>query len=379
MDELFRQELDPKRIPLAVRRRPTSIAQIRGHEALTGNDGVIRRSIEGLSPFALVLAGPPGVGKTTLGSLMATERRARFVSLSATTLSVKDIKELAANGQRLRELGEIEPVCFIDEIHRLSRTQQDVLLHPVEDGSFSLVGATTENQFVTLSPALLSRVEVVRLSPLSDGTLDELIRSAVRDEEMEIGDDVVESIVAHANGDARAALRMLERAIGAIPRHQGVMPRIERVPYIPEAIGIDRSSHYEMTSALIKSMRASDAAGAIDWLAHLLVAGEDPRFVARRLCIFAAEDVGPDVPDALLFADATYSTVERIGMPEARIVLAAAVLRLSEAPKSRRAIDAIDLAMTRAATSQRQQVPPHLRGSITQIEARYHGSPSQPE
>jgi len=376
MDDLFRQELDPRRIPLAVRLRPTSLDSVRGHEDLTGADGPLRRCIEGLAPFAMVLAGPPGVGKTTIGSLLASERKARFVPLSATTLGVKDIKELAVSGQRLRELGEIEPVCFIDEIHRLTRTQQDALLHPVEEGAFSLVGATTENPYVTLSPALLSRIEVVRLGPLPDEVLGDLIRNAADTEGMAIDASAVQQIIDHANGDARSALRILERAIIDTPKRPGGVPVIERLGSLPESVGIDRSSHYEMASALIKSMRASDTAGAIDWLAHLLVAGEDPRFIARRLVIFAAEDIGPDDPDALHYSDAAYSTVERIGMPEARIVLAATVLRLCEAPKSRRVIDAIDEAMARAAKSQRQPVPQHLRGSITGIEERYQSRPS---
>jgi putative ATPase len=228
MDDLFRQELDPRRIPLAVRLRPTSLDSVRGHEDLTGADGPLRRYIEGLAPFAMVLAGPPGVGKTTIGSLLASERKARFVPLSATTLGVKDIKELAVSGQRLRELGEIEPVCFIDEIHRLTRTQQDALLHPVEEGAFSLVGATTENPYVTLSPALLSRIEVVRLGPLPDEVLGDLIRNAADTEGMAIDASAVQQIIDHANGDARSALRILERAIIDTPKRPGGVPVIER-------------------------------------------------------------------------------------------------------------------------------------------------------
>lgn len=370
MDELFRQELDPQRIPLAARMRPTSLNEVRGHEEVCGPNGVLQRIISGLAPFALVLAGPPGVGKTTIGTLLAAERKARFVQMSATTLSVKEIKELASNGQRLRDLGETEPVCFIDEIHRLSRVQQDALLKPVEEGQFSLIGATTENPYVSLSPALLSRVEVVRLKPLDDQVIKALLLDAVAAEAFSISEDAVATIIAHANGDARSALGILQRSIEAT-RRNGDSSHIESLPSLPESIGIDRSSHYEMTSALIKSMRASDPVAAINWLSHLLVAGEDPRFIARRLVIFAAEDIGPDHLESLLYANATFASVERVGMPEARIVLAAAVLQLSEAPKSRRAIDAIDAAMVQAAATQRVQVPEHLRGSITSIEGRY--------
>ena len=370
MDELFRQELDPRRVPLAARMRPTSLSEVRGHDDLRGTDGVLRRIIDGLTPFALVLAGPPGVGKTTIGSLLATERKARFIQLSATTLGVKDIKELASNGQRLRDLGETEPVCFIDEIHRLSRVQQDALLNPVEEGHFSLIGATTENPYVSLSPALLSRIEVIRLAALDDQVMRTLLLDALATEALSISDEAIGTIITHANGDARSALGILQRAIEAT-RRNGESRHIESLPSLPESVGIDRSSHYEMTSALIKSMRASDTAGAIDWLSRLLVAGEDPRFIARRLVIFAAEDIGPDHLDSLLYANTTFTSVERIGMPEARIVRAATVLHLSEAPKSRRAIDAIDAAMLRAAASQRVPVPEHLRGSITHIEGRY--------
>ncbi|MGC9155334.1 MAG: AAA family ATPase [Ferrimicrobium sp.] len=370
MDELFHQELDPHRLPLAVRMRPTSLDQVRGHTALHGADGVLTRIVKAQTPFALVLAGPPGVGKTTIGSLIAAERRATFIPLSATTLGVKDIKELALDGQRRRNVGEMEPVCFIDEIHRLSRTQQDALLKPVEEGYFSLIGATTENPYVALSPALLSRIEVVRLAPLADEVLRALILDAAAMEEASIDDEVTAAIISHANGDARSALGMLQRAI-EVANNRGQSHHITSLPSPPESVGIDQSSHYEMTSALIKSMRASDATHAIDWLARLLVAGEDPRFIARRLVIFAAEDVGPDNLATLLYANAALTSAEKIGMPEARIILAAVVLRLTEAPKSRRAIDAIDAAMRNVATTQRATVPEHLRGTIAHIEARY--------
>ncbi len=375
MDGLF--SLDRK--PLAARIRPGSISGLHGHEDLLGSGGPIERLIASKRTVAAVFAGPPGIGKTTLAHIVADRRNAEFVALSATTAGVRDIKEISARGLARLRSGDGELVVFIDEIHRFSRTQQDALLAPTEEGAFSLLGATTENPYATLSPALLSRITVIRMGALSAGGIAEIVIAGANEEGMTIPDDVVQEIASRSSGDARKALQIVE-ALAIVARDDPerrlldpvpVLPAdLENLPEIPSA-GIDRSLHYELTSALIKSLRASDAAGSLHFLARLIVAGEDPRFIARRLAIFAAEDVGLADPQALIIAGHALAIVAQIGMPEGRIVLAEAAIYLAGAPKSRSVIELIDAAVAEASHAQREPVPDHLRGTITAIEGRY--------
>lgn len=327
----------------------------------------------------MILGGPPGVGKTSLARLVANEMDAYFTELSATTAGVKDIKDAASSAKRRREVGDGETLCFIDEIHRFSRTQQDALLAPVEEGSFTLLGATTENPYVTLSPALLSRVTVLRLGPLREDDLVVILKRAAPFEKVLISDELAREIARRSHGDARRSLGVLE-AVSARKRISLSMPPSTQLELdqtdIDEADfehlrGNDKSSHYELTSALIKSMRASDTEAAMYYLARLLVAGEPPQFIARRLAIFASEDVGPVNNQALAVANATYSLIEKVGMPEGRIILSHAVLYLSTSTKSRLAKDSIEAAIEVANLSQSAGVPAHLRGTISEIESSY--------
>ncbi len=375
MDGLF--SLD--RRPLAARIRPETLPGFRGHEELLGAGGPVDRLISSKRTVAAVLAGPPGIGKTTLARIIAARREAEFVALPATTAGVRDIKEMAARGSARLRSGEGELVVFVDEIHRFSRTQQDALLGPTEEGSFSLLGATTENPYATLSPALLSRITVIRMRALSPEGIAGIVAAGAAEEDLAIPEEVVRKIVTRSSGDARKALQILE-ALGVQARNDTKRRLASPAPVLPEDLeqlleipsaGIDESLHYELTSALIKSLRASDAAGALHYLARLVVAGEDPRFIARRLAIFAAEDVGLADPQALPIAGHALGVVSQIGMPEGRIVLAEAALYLAQAPKSRTVIELIDAAISEASQRQREPVPEHLRGTITSIEGRY--------
>lgn len=385
MESLFDSPSPHATAPLAARSRPLRLSDVVGHDSLLAPSGVLRQLILTGRNFAMVLGGPPGVGKTSLARLVASEMVAYFMELSATTAGVKDIKDAASSAKRRREIGDGETLCFIDEIHRFSRTQQDALLAPVEEGSFSLLGATTENPYVTLSPALLSRVTVVRLNPLREDELVVILQRAAPFEKVVVSDGLAREIALRSHGDARRSLGVLEAvsarkriSLGVSPSTQLELDETDMDDADFEHLrGNDKSTHYELTSALIKSMRASDTEGAMYYLARLLVAGEPPQFIARRLAIFASEDVGPANNQALAVANATYSLVEKVGMPESRIILSHAVLYLSSSVKSRLAKESIEAALGVANLSQSAGVPAHLRGTISEIESSYlRGRPS---
>ena len=374
--------------PLAVRMRPRSLAEVAGQEHLLGEGSPLRRLVEPAdaasgraAPSSVVLWGPPGTGKTTLAYLVATASGRRFVELSGVTSGVKDVRAVVDDARRRLATGGQETVLFIDEVHRFSSTQQDALLPSVENRWVTLVAATTENPSFSVVSPLLSRSLLLTLRPLTDAHVRSLIGRAVSDERglagtVELAPDAEDHLVRLAGGDARQALTILEAAAGAAleagpagaraGREAGPvtvgLAVVERAVDVA-AVRYDRSGdqHYDVASAFIKSMRGSDVDAALHYLARMVVAGEDPRFIARRVVIAAAEEVGMADPSALQTAVAAAEAVALIGMPEARIVLAEAVVHVATAPKSNAAYAAIDAAIADVRAGRSGLVPAHLR------------------
>ncbi|MCL2091409.1 MAG: replication-associated recombination protein A [Micrococcales bacterium] len=381
--------VDPARAPLAVRMRPADVAEVAGQAHLLVPGSPLRRLLEPLQPGSLdatgppslLLWGPPGTGKTTLAYLVAHGSGRRFVELSAVTAGVKDLRAALEDARRLLARSGTETVLFIDEVHRFSRTQQDALLPAVENRWVTLVAATTENPSFSVVAPLLSRSLLLTLHPLTDADVAALVRRAVTDERglagaVTLDDAACDHIVRLAGGDARRALTVLEAAAGAVLRHgaSGSAPAVtttdvERAVDVA-AVRYDRAGdqHYDVVSAFIKSMRGSDVDAALHYLARMLAAGEDPRFVARRIVIAAAEDVGMADPSALQTAVAAAQAVALLGMPEARIVLAEAVVHLATAPKSNAAYLGVDKALADVRAGRIGTVPAHLR------DAHYAGA-----
>jgi putative ATPase len=374
-------EIDP-RAPLAERMRPRSLDEVEGQPALVGERGALRALANAGELPSLILWGPPGSGKTTLARLLARTRGTRFEALSAVLAGVKEIRAAAERARRERR-GGVRTILFLDEIHRLNRAQQDVLLPHVEDGTLVLVGATTENPSFEVNAPLLSRCRVFTLARLEEAELRSLVERALRDEERGLGSrglalapEALSAIVELADGDARRALNLLEAAAtlhGQQAGRSGAIP----VECVREAAGRrvflhdrDREEHYNVASAFIKSLRASDPDAALYYLARLLAAGDDPLFAARRLIVFASEDVGNADPAALPLATATFLAVERIGMPEGRIPLAQAVTYLACAPKSNASYRAIGRALACVEEKGSLPVPLHLRNPTTPLMKR---------
>ncbi|MGE0296157.1 replication-associated recombination protein A [Pseudonocardia sp.] len=355
--------------PLAVRMRPRTLDEVVGQAHLLKPGAPLRRLVEGGAPASVLLYGPPGTGKTTLARLIAGTGR-RFVALSALSAGVKELRAVIEDARRrLDRLGE-PTVLFIDEVHRFSKTQQDALLGAVEDRVVLLVAATTENPSFSVVAPLLSRSLVLRLEPLDNDEVRTLLRRAVGephglDGAVEIAPDAEDALVRLSGGDARRALTALEAAADGVLAQDGRtvdVAAVERA--VTEAtVRYDRAGdqHYDVISAFIKSIRGSDPDAALHYLARMIVAGEDPRFIARRLVVHASEDVGLADPAALPVAVAAAQTVQLIGMPEARLALAQATLHLATAPKSNAVIAGIDAAMADVRAGATGTVPPHLR------------------
>lgn len=358
--------------PLAERLRPQKLDDYIGQEHLVGKSGVFRRFIESKNVPSFILWGPPGVGKTTLAKIVATELERPFYTLSAVTSGVKEVREVIETAKRQQFFSSATPLLFIDEIHRFNKSQQDSLLGAVEKGEVVLIGATTENPSFEVITPLLSRCQVYILKSMDDNQLMQLLnRALTTDSELKKREIVVEQTEAlfrFAGGDARKLLNILDIIIGAtegkiVLNNQTVTDALQQNIALYDKNG---EQHYDVISAFIKSVRGSDPNAAIYYLARMLAGGEEPRFIARRLVILASEDIGLANPNALLLANACFDTVHKIGMPEARITLAETTIYLATSPKSNSAYMAINeaLAFVGHDTTARP-VPLHLRNAVT--------------
>ncbi len=367
-------EFNPK-APLAVRMRPQTLDEVLGQQHLLGPGAPLRRLVQGGAPSSMLLYGPPGTGKTTLATLVAGATGRRFSQLSAVSAGVKEVRAVIDEARRsLRTTGE-QTVLFIDEVHRFSKTQQDSLLGAVEDRTVILIAATTENPFFSVVSPLLSRSLILQLQPLGDADIVSLLQRAVADERGLAGnasltEDALAHLVALAGGDARRSLTALEAAADSVldAAQEGAIPAVIDLETVERAVNraavrYDKSGdqHYDVTSAFIKSIRGSDVDAALHYLARMIEAGEDPRFIARRLMIHASEDIGMADPTALQTAVAAAQVVQLVGLPEARIALAQATIHLATTAKSGAVIAAIDAAMADVRAGKTGSVPPHLR------------------
>ena len=375
--EHARRGIEARHAPLAARMRPRTLAEFAGQRHLLGEGRILRRALDAGQVPSMVLWGPPGVGKTTLARLIAGMTESHFIALSAVTSGVADLRK-AVDEAREAQLAGRGTVLFIDEVHRFNKAQQDAILPHVENGTVTLIGATTENPSFEVISALLSRTRVLTLKPLADDELDAVVRAALSDRERGLGganaaldDDALRFLLDAAGGDARVALNAVELAAEvAQPDADGVR-RVDRA-LMEEALQrrapqYDKGgeNHYDVISAFIKSMRASDPDAAVYWLARMLEAGEDPLFIARRIVIAAAEDVGMADPQALPVAVAAQEAVRFVGLPEGAIPLAQAAVYLATAPKSNASYVALNRALEEARTGRPHPVPLHLRNAPT--------------
>lgn len=345
------------RSPLAARMRPASIDDVIGQDHLCAPGAPLRRLIEADAVSSVILWGPPGTGKTTIAELIASGTRRAFERLSAVTAGVKDVREVIERAQSRLAIDGRSTVVFVDEIHRFTSVQQDALLHAVETGLVSLVGATTENPAFSVNPALRSRSSVFALSAVTADDVEKVLRRAADAEGIAVDDAALSIIADRCTGDVRQALTALEVA-AAVAGGERVTAQHAEAALAVAVSRLGRDDHYDVVSCFIKSMRASETDVALHWLARMLESGEDPRFVARRMIIFASEDVGNADPSSLLVAVAAAEALDRVGLPEASLNLAHAVVHLSRAPKSRAVTDAMGAALDDVRSGRTGAAPP---------------------
>ena len=364
--DLFEAGLEERlrsRGPLASRLRPATLDDVVGQDHLLGPRGALRALVEARKLTSVILWGPAGTGKTTIARLLAEAVGAAFESLSATSAGVKDVREAAERARRRLAESGVPTVMLLDEVHRFSKSQQDALLPSVEDGTLTLVGATTENPFFEVNGPLLSRSTLFRLEPLDRHALATLLDRGLDAEGGAIEQPAADAVIDAVDGDGRALLTTLEVALAIAGDGRRVtLDDVERAR-TTRALTWGRDDHYDVISAFIKSIRGSDPDAGLYWLARMIVAGEDPRFIARRLVVLASEDIGMADPMSLVVATAAAHAVEYVGLPEAQLNLAQAVVHLATAPKSNRTALGIWKALEDVRSRPAGPVPPHLRDS----------------
>jgi putative ATPase len=362
--------------PLAERLRPNTLDDYIGQKHLVGENGILRKMIETGHIASFILWGPPGVGKTTIARIIANSTKVPYYTLSAVTSGVKEVREVIDKCKRDGGMFSIgRPILFIDEIHRFSKSQQDSLLGAVESGIVTLIGATTENPSFEVIRPLLSRAQVYILKPLEETELHDLLNRAIQKDSVlsnrQVEIQETNALFRYAGGDARKLLNILDLLEQSTPHGEAIVINdkvvTERLQENPQAYDKNGEMHYDIISAFIKSIRGSDADAAVYWLARMIAGGEDPEFIARRMVISAAEDIGLANPNALLLANATYETIQKIGMPEGRIPLSECAIYLACSQKSNSAYKAINDALALVEQTGNEPVPLHIRNAPTSL------------
>ncbi|BFK31147.1 replication-associated recombination protein A [Veillonella parvula] len=372
MDSLFDMAPTNTYEPLPVRMRPTKLDHLYGQEKAVGKGTFLRAMVEKDTIPSMLFYGPCGTGKTTLAGIIAKVSNSHFVNLNATNAGIGELRTIIEDARkRVRSLQQ-RTILFLDEIHRFNKSQQDVLLPCVEDGTIILIGATTENPFFEVNRPLLSRLRLITLEALTPKAIGQILRRAITDEEVGLGkrhlqvtDEVLEDVGIFVNGDGRMALNILEQAVAMVPDEGTITIEVLEKVVGRRIYTYDKKgdSHYDTISAFIKSMRGSDVQATVHYLARMIEAGEDPNFIARRIVICAAEDVGLADPQALILANAAAQAAHMVGFPEARIILSEAACYVALAPKSNSAYVAIDAAISDVRHKDCGQVPDHLKDS----------------